>query len=165
MILNSTDVQQHLGVQDHNNLKVATQVDRVVKAASGILVFTGRDIEYKSCEVMMQLYRILVGPHLEQCTVQVAILQEGCEGFQRVQRWFTSMTPGLGGTSYRERLGNGMPEVGTVVQLVEPLHQSLETWVQSCPQMLPVWSLHLLCSGFFPHPKDVWVCMLIGSVN
>ena len=65
--LRSIDRQRDLGVHVHRSLKVATQVDKVVKKAYGMLAFIGRGIEYKNWQVMLQLYRTLVMPHLEYC--------------------------------------------------------------------------------------------------
>ena len=42
--LNSIDVQRDLGAQVHKSLKVATQIDRMVKKAYGMLAFIGRGI-------------------------------------------------------------------------------------------------------------------------
>lgn len=44
---------------------------------------------------MMQLYRTLVVPHLENC-VQIWLLRfrKGVEALERVHRWFTRMLPG-----------------------------------------------------------------------
>ena len=58
----------------HRSLKVGTQVDRVVKKAYGVLAFIGRGIEFRSREVMLQLYETLVHPHLEYPTLQVVTL-------------------------------------------------------------------------------------------
>ena len=44
---------------------MATQVEKVVKKAYGMLAFIGRGIEFTNWQVMLQLYRTLVRPHLE----------------------------------------------------------------------------------------------------
>eukprot|EP00061_Rhincodon_typus_P005695 g25524.t1 len=51
--LRSIDLQRDLGVQVHRSLKVAAQVDKVVKRAYGMLAFIGRSIEYKDRQVML----------------------------------------------------------------------------------------------------------------
>ncbi|WP_221627760.1 reverse transcriptase domain-containing protein, partial [Proteus mirabilis] len=66
-ILGSVDEQRDLGVHVHRSLKVATQVNSAVKKAYGVLAFIGRGIEFRSPEVMLQLYKTLVRPHLEYC--------------------------------------------------------------------------------------------------
>ena len=63
----SIDTQRDLRVQVHRSLKVAAQVEKVVKKAYGMLAFIGRGIEYKSWQIMLQLYKVLVRPHLECC--------------------------------------------------------------------------------------------------
>ena len=57
-------------------MKVAAQVEKVVKKAYGMLAFIGRGIEYKSWSLMLQLHRTLVRPHLEYC------VPEGRGGFR-----------------------------------------------------------------------------------
>jgi len=63
----SVDEQRDLGVHVHRSLRFATQVDRAVKKAYGVLAFIGRGIELQSQEVMLQLYKTLERPHLEYC--------------------------------------------------------------------------------------------------
>ena len=72
-----------------------------------MLAFIGRGIEFKNLQVMLQLYRILVGPHLEY-SVQFWShhYQEDVEALERVQKKFTRMLPGVEGISYEERLEN-----------------------------------------------------------
>ena len=60
-----------------------------------------RGIEYKSWEIMLQLYKTLVRLHLEYC---VQSGQKDVEALERVQRRFTRMLPGLESVGYEERL-------------------------------------------------------------
>ena len=46
--LKSIDRQRDLGVQVHRSLKVATQVEKVVKDAYGMLAFISRGSEFKN---------------------------------------------------------------------------------------------------------------------
>eukprot|EP00061_Rhincodon_typus_P013072 g39217.t1 len=46
------NIQRDLGIQVHSSLKVATQMDKVVKKAYGMLAFIGRDVEYKNWQVL-----------------------------------------------------------------------------------------------------------------
>ncbi|XP_059510326.1 adenylate kinase 2, mitochondrial isoform X1 [Stegostoma tigrinum] len=104
-ILGSVEEQRDLGVQVHSSLKVPTQVDKVVKKAYGVLAFINRGIEFKSREVMLQLYKTLVRPHLEYCVrFWSPYYRKDVEALERVQRRFTRMLPGLEGLSYEERL-------------------------------------------------------------
>jgi len=63
--LKSIDRQKDLGVQVHRSLKMAAQVNKVVKKAYGMLAFISRGIEFKNWQVMLRLYRTLVRLHLE----------------------------------------------------------------------------------------------------
>ena len=63
--LKSINRQRDLDVQVHRSLKVATQVEKAVKKAYGMLVFISRGIEFKNWQVMLQLYRTLVRLRLE----------------------------------------------------------------------------------------------------
>ena len=104
-VLKNVEEQRDLGVHIHRSLKVATQVDRAVKKAYGVLAFINRGLEFKNRGVMLQLYRTLVRPHLEYC-VQFwsPHYKKDVEALERVQRRFTRMLPGLEGRSYEERL-------------------------------------------------------------
>eukprot|EP00061_Rhincodon_typus_P004050 g21630.t1 len=107
-VLVSVAEQGDLGVQVQTSLKVESHVDRIVKKAFGMLAFIGWCIEYRSWEVMLQLYETLVRPVLEYCMQ----FWSPCNGkdivkLEGVQKKLTSMLPGLEGLSYRERL-NGL---------------------------------------------------------
>ena len=65
--IRSIDTQKDPGIQVHRSLKVAAQLEKVVKKAYGMLAFIARGIEYKSWHMMLQLYRTLIRPHLEYC--------------------------------------------------------------------------------------------------
>ena len=103
--IRSIETQRDLGVQVHKSMKVATQVENVVRKAYRMLAFIGRGIEFKSCRLMLQLYRTLVRPHLEYC-VQFwsPYYRKDVECLERVQRRFTRMLPGMEGLGYEERL-------------------------------------------------------------
>eukprot|EP00061_Rhincodon_typus_P001620 g15291.t1 len=103
-IVGSVEEQRDLGVHVHSSLKAATQVDRVKKACD-VLAFINRGIEFKSRDVILQLYKSLVRPHLEYC-VQFwsPHYRKGVEALEKVQRRFTRILPGMEGRSYEERL-------------------------------------------------------------
>ena len=73
----------------------------MIKKTYGMLAFTGWGIEYKSWEIMLQLYKTLVRPHLKHC---MQFWSPHVETLERVQRMFTTMLPGLEGVGYEERL-------------------------------------------------------------
>ena len=80
-------------MQIHSSLKVATQVDKVVKKAYGMLAFIGQGVEYSNWKIMLQL-----------CKTFVRILPEDVDVLERVQKRFTRMLPGLVDMDYEERL-------------------------------------------------------------
>jgi len=103
--LKSIDRQRDLAVQVHRSLKVATQVEKVVKKAYGMLAFIGWGIEFKNWQLMLEPYRILLRPHFEY-SVQFwsPHYQKDVEALERVQKRFTRMLPGMEGISYEEKL-------------------------------------------------------------
>ena len=76
-----------------------------MKKAFGMLGFIGQNIEYRSWDVLLKLYKTLVRPHLEYC-VQFwsPYYRKDIIKLERVQKIFTRMLPGLGGLSYKKRL-------------------------------------------------------------
>ena len=60
-------MQRDLGVLVHESQKVGLQVQLVIKKANRVLPFIARGMEFKTMEVMLQLYNVLVRPHLEYC--------------------------------------------------------------------------------------------------
>jgi len=96
-LLRSTETQRDLGVHVHRSLKVATQVEKVVKKAYCMLAFIGKSIEFKNRQVMLQLERALVRPHMEYCVQFLSPnYKNDVDALERVQRRYTRMSPGLG---------------------------------------------------------------------
>ena len=103
--LSTVEDQKDLGVRVRRTLKSASQVEEVVKKAYGVLAFINRGIEFRSREIIMQLYKTLVRPHLEYCAqFWSPHYRRDVEIIERVQRRFTRMLPGLGGMPYEDRL-------------------------------------------------------------
>ena len=77
----------------------------MVKKAYGTLVFINQGIDYKSREVMMELYRTLVRSQLGYC-VQFwsPHYRKDVNALEGVQRRFTRMLPRMEHLSYEERL-------------------------------------------------------------
>ena len=94
-----------LGVFVQESQGVGLQVQQVIKKANGILSFIARGMEFKNREVMLQLYKVLVSPHLEYC-VQFwsPYLRKEILTLEEVQRRLTRLIPELRGLAYEERL-------------------------------------------------------------
>ena len=60
-------MQRDLGVLVHESQKTSMQVQQIIEKANGMLAFITKGIEYKGKEVLLQLYKALVRPHLEYC--------------------------------------------------------------------------------------------------
>ncbi|XP_059818932.1 uncharacterized protein LOC132390340 [Hypanus sabinus] len=103
--LGNGEVQRDLGVLVRQSMKASMQVQQAVKKTNGMLAFITRGIEYRSKEVLLQLYRALVRPHLGYC-VQFwsPYLRKDILAIEGVQRRFTRLIPGMAGLSYVERL-------------------------------------------------------------
>jgi len=54
-----------LGVLVQASLMVNLQVQSVVRKVNTMLSFISRGLEYKSRDVLLRLYKVLVRPHLE----------------------------------------------------------------------------------------------------
>ena len=94
LTLGSSEEQRDLGVFVHRSLKAERQVNMVVKKAYGTLAFINRGVDYKSREVMMELYRTL---QLEYCVpFWSSHYRKDVIAPERVQRRFTGMLPGFG---------------------------------------------------------------------
>ena len=91
-------MQRDLGVLVHESQKPSLQVQQVVRKANGMLAFIARGIEYKSREVLLQLFWVLVRPQLEYC-VQFwsPHLHKDILALEGVQRRFTRLIPELRG--------------------------------------------------------------------
>ena len=94
-----------LGVFDHRSLKAEVHVSRVVKMAFGTLAFINRGTDYKSREVMLELYGTLVRPQLDYC-VQFwsPHYREDVIALERVRRRFTKTLPWMEDLRYGKRL-------------------------------------------------------------
>ena len=103
--LESSVEQRDFGVFVHRSMKAEGPVSRVVKKTYGILVFINRGVDYKSREVMLELYGTLVRPQLEYC-VQFwsPHYRKDVIALEGVQRKFTRMLPGMEHLSYEEQL-------------------------------------------------------------
>lgn len=92
-------VQGGLGIKVHSFLKTATLVDKIVNVLYGTLSLVSLAPEYKSQELMFQLYRILMRLHLEyRAQFWLSICSKDVEALECIQKSFTTMLPGLART-------------------------------------------------------------------
>jgi hypothetical protein len=103
-IENST-LERDLGLFVDSNIKFSHHCSLAAKNANRILGQIRRNIEYKSKEVILRLYKALVRPHLEYC-IQVwnPYLKKDIEILEKVQRRATKMIPELKRLCYEDRL-------------------------------------------------------------
>ena len=80
-------------------------MQQAVKKANGMLAFIAKGFEYRSREVLLQLYRVLVRPYLEySAQFWSPNLRKDILATEGVQRRFTRLIPGMSGLPYEERL-------------------------------------------------------------
>jgi len=103
--LEVTTEEKDLGVIISSNLKPAQQCQQAYAKASRALGLIYRSISFKTPDVLLQLYKSLVRPHLEYCIsawaphyVKDKVLLE------HVQHRFTHMVPGMKQLPYHTRL-------------------------------------------------------------
>ncbi|XP_051789435.1 uncharacterized protein LOC127529561 [Erpetoichthys calabaricus] len=103
--IESTPYEKDLGVIVDSKLSTSRQCSEAIKKANRMLGYIARCVEYKSKEVLLNLYNALVRPHLEYC---VQFLSPGYKkdiaALEKVQRRATRLIPGLQGLNYEERL-------------------------------------------------------------
>ena len=103
--LGSVELEKDLGVLISHDLKSARHVDQAVLKANRILGMVSRNIENKTKEIILPLYRTLVRPHLEYCVQAWSPhLVKDVSKLERVQRRAVRMIRGLGCGSYRDKL-------------------------------------------------------------
>ena len=97
--------ERDLGVIIQNDLKCTQQCIKVVNTANRVLGMIRRSFMCKDREIILQLYKSLVRPHLEYC-VQAwrPHLQKDIDLIEGVQRRATKMISNLKNKSYEERL-------------------------------------------------------------
>jgi len=97
--------EKDLGVIITNDMKSSRQCLQAYNRASRILGMIRRTISYKNKDIMLNLYKTLVRPHLEFCTpVWSPHYKKDKILLERVQRRFTRMIPELKNMEYESRL-------------------------------------------------------------
>jgi hypothetical protein len=104
-ILQVTESERDLGVIIQKDLKVSQQCSKVVKTANSILGMINRSFTYKTKEIVIQLYKSLVRPHLDYC-IQAwrPHLIKDINLLESIQHRVTRMIPGFRNLPYSERL-------------------------------------------------------------
>ena len=66
----------------------------MVKTANGMLAFIARGFEYRNRDVLLQLYRVLVRPHLKYCVqFWCPYLRKDVLAVEGIQQMFTRLIP------------------------------------------------------------------------
>ena len=103
--LAKVEQEKDLGVVISSDLKPSKQCSEVVKTANKLIGFIGRSFEFRTEEIILNLYNSLVRPHLEYC-VQCwsPYYKNDIEKLEGVQRRMTKLIPRLRNKPYEERL-------------------------------------------------------------
>ena len=97
--------EKDLGVVFSKDLKVRQQCEEAYKRASQILGLIHRTIQYRNPSVLVTLYKSMVRPHLEHCSVAWSPHYVKDKALlERVQHRFTRMFPELKDLPYSQRL-------------------------------------------------------------
>jgi len=104
-VLDVVREEKDLGVVLSNDLKASRQCIQAHSKANSMLGVINCSIVYKAADIMLSLYKSLVRPHLEYCTVASSHhYVKDKELLERVQGMFSRMIPELKALSYPERL-------------------------------------------------------------
>ena len=103
--LEECEYEKDLGVLIDRNLKASRQAFAARNKANRMLGFIGRNVSYRSRDVIKRLYLAYVRPHLEYC-VQAwgPHYQQDLDLLEAVQRRATRMIPGIRRLEYKDRL-------------------------------------------------------------
>jgi ribonucleases P/MRP protein subunit RPP40 len=103
--LRTTEEEKDLGVKIHKSLKPSKQCIEAATKANKILGFIRRTVISRDKNIILNLYKTLVRPHLEYCAQAWSpYLQKDKEVLEKVQRRATKMIKGMGTLQYDERL-------------------------------------------------------------
>jgi len=105
--LENVDYEKDLGVVMSKDLKVSRQCQESFSKANQMLGLISRIIKYKNQEVLFNLYKSMVRPHLEYCcTVWSPHYMKDKQMLEKVQHRFTRMFPHFKNMLYEARLEN-----------------------------------------------------------
>ena len=92
--LAKVEQEKDLGVVISSDLKPSKQCSEVVKTANKLIGFIGRSSEFRTEEILLNLYHALVRPHLEYCLqCWSPYYKKDIEKLEGVQRRMTKLTP------------------------------------------------------------------------
>jgi hypothetical protein len=104
-VLSKTTEEKDLGVFFSENFKPSFNCNKASKSANKIVGMIRRNIDCKSAEGMMILYKTLVRPILDYCIpVWRPHTVKDMTKLEKVQKRFTKMIDGFKGKSYEQRL-------------------------------------------------------------
>jgi len=104
-MLQEVDSENDLGIVIRNDLKVSDQCAKAYAKASRALGMIGRNIRYKGTEVMLRLFKSLVRPHVEFCTVAWSPhYKKDKQLIEKVQRRFLRLIPEFKSVKYEDAL-------------------------------------------------------------
>ena len=106
-LLEETDSEKDQGVVFSDNLKVAAHCQEAYSKANRMLGLISRTIKYKNPEILLNLYKSMVRPHLDYCsTVWSTHYIKDKTLLERVQHRFTRLFPHLRSLPYEARLSH-----------------------------------------------------------
>ena len=103
--LEEVEEEKDLGVLIHRTLSVSNNCAVAVKKANQMAGHIYRTVTHKSVQTVVPLYKALVRPHLEYCSlVWSPYLKKDILSIEKVQRRVTKMIPSISALTYEERL-------------------------------------------------------------
>jgi len=94
--LDKVTEEKDLGIVIINNLKVSKHCSQAYAKANKLLGVISRTIVYKTSDILLQLYKSLVRPHLEYCiSAWSPHYNKDKQLLERIQHRFTRMLPGM----------------------------------------------------------------------
>ena len=103
--LEEVEEEKDLGVLIHRTLSVSNNCAVAVKKANQMAGHIYRTVTHKSIQTVVPLYKALVRPHLEYCSlVWSPYLKKDILSIEKVQERVTKMIPSISALTYEERL-------------------------------------------------------------
>ena len=97
--------EKDLGVLIDNQLKFNKQIETAVSKANSKLGMIRRSFEHLDGDMLIQLYKSVVRPHLEYCnSVWSPLYKKDVQLLERVKRRATKLVPGMKDMGYADRL-------------------------------------------------------------